>query len=214
MTVCYYKILGVSAGASQEEIKRAFRLLAMRWHPDKNPGDSVAAERFREALEAYETLVGFCLRSRHDKVRNPWKGKAKTYSPSMRRETAESGAFDDVLYDIVGKGMRRFDDRRVCDLRFDLQIPQSQISEGRSEEISYRRMIYCDRCQGRGWGTGSLCPKCQGSGQLEELCAVRVWIPAGMEQGSRLRIAGGGDLLSPSTVAGDLVVLLHVFQGA
>ena len=216
MATCYYKILGVSVRASQEEIKRAFRLLALRWHPDCNPHDPLAAERFREALEAYENLVDPSRRGRYDKVRR--YARSKTGARRQRRhpppaaEEASSQTVEEMLKEAFGVeygGHPRAPTR--VDLRFDLQILESAALKGTYEQIVFRRMVYCQACMGIGGRTSSLtCETCQGRREVEESCALRVWVPPGSREGTRLRIAGEGDRQSPWTPPGDLIIYLYV----
>jgi molecular chaperone DnaJ len=215
MATCYYKVLGVSVRASQEEIKRAFRLLALRWHPDCNPYDPLAAERFREALEAYENLVDPSRRGRYDKVRR--YGRSKTGARRQRRhpppttEEAFSQTVEEMLKEAFGVecgGHPRA--QRSVDLRFDLQILESAALRGTYEQIVFQRMVYCQACMGAGGRTSWLtCETCQGRREVAESCVLRVWVPPGSREGTRLRIAGEGDRQSPWTPPGDLIIYLY-----
>ncbi len=190
--ICYYKILGISIRASQDEIKKAFRMLAFRFHPDMNPADPDAARRFREVLKAYETLVDPRLRGKYDSLRG--------YS-----------GVNDVLHEFFGIQYSAAKERRGSDLRFDLQLPHVAISEGAFEEIRYARWVFCGKCVGNGKKRPlNSCESCQGRGEVEEWCTVKVWVPPGSEEGTRVKIPGGGDRLSPAGTAGDLYVLLHI----
>ena len=98
-----------------------------------------------------------------------------------------------------------------CDLRFDIQIPKSSLADGGfHEEISYGRIVFCRNCNGNGMKSG--CSLCGGNGEYEEMCTVRIWIPPGIEDGTRIRVAGGGDSLSPAIPSGDLILLVHVID--
>ncbi len=214
MADCYYKILGVSFRASQEEIKRAFRMLALRWHPDCNPHDPLAAERFRDALEAYENLVDPSKRGRYDKVRRYGKptAKARSYSRRSRANKPPSVTVEEILQEIFGvAGSFYPKEQRRTDLRFDLQISQSAAIEGIHEQIVFQRLVFCQACMGNGRKALSApCAKCNGRGEFEESCSLDIWVPAGSRQGTRLRIVGVGDRQSPSAPPGDLIVCLHV----
>jgi molecular chaperone DnaJ len=213
--VSFYKVLGVSVRASQEEIKSAFRMLAMRWHPDRNCGDPDAADRFRKALEAYETLVDPEKRGQYDRSRRKRNGKSN--GGSRRREQEVPGEADDfyreVLKDAFGIDIELFRQDRGYDLRFDLQVPRSALAAGTYEQIFYKRWVFCSRCNGDGRKrTVRSCSSCNGNGEMEEDCSLRVWVPAGSEQGARLRFSGAGDRLTPNRPPGDLVILLHVVE--
>lgn len=219
MGTCYYKILGVSVRASPEEIKRAFRMLALRWHPDCNPRDPHAAERFREALEAYENLIDPSKRGHYDKLRRHVRSKTGArrhpHRPAPAAKGAPSITLEEILKEAFGVDYRFYPggERRV-DLRFDLQIPQSAAVTGTYEEIVFRRIVFCQDCMGNGYRTVSPnCPACRGTREVEEVCSLKVWVPPGSRQGTRLRIPGAGDRQGPGVPPGDLVVCLHVVEG-
>ncbi len=212
---CYYKVLGISIRATQDEIRSAFRYLAMKLHPDRNPGNPKAAERFREVRKAYEILRDPAARGRYDRVRGYRKTK-KNYSDSswtdIHEEGGEASSFEEIFQDLFGIGKRHVRATHGCDLRFDLQLPRSSLRNGGfHEEISYERMIFCRNCNNGIVRSG--CPVCHGMGEAEETCLLRVWIPAGVVDGTRIRVAGGGDARYPSLVPGDLILLVHVIEG-
>jgi molecular chaperone DnaJ len=218
MAICYYKVLGVSVHASEDEIKRAFRLLALRWHPDRNPNDPSASDRFREALEAYENLIDPSRRGRYDKTRR-LHVRPKTRSRRQPRQTGQqrtrSRTFEEVLNDLFGVDFDRPMQPGRNDLRFDLQIQPSSAIGGTHEEIVFQRCVFCPVCMGKGAGVpSSACLKCRGRGELEESCSLNVWIPPGCGQGTRLRIRGEGDRWDPQLPPGDLVIIVHVVDGA
>lgn len=214
MKNCYYKILGVSVHASQEEIRKTFRMLALRLHPDHNPLDSNAAGRFREVLEAYEVLIDSRKRFKYDCLHGYRQTKGRSHHRSHETFVETDASFGDILNEAFGI---HFDSPRISrgnDLRFDLQLPRSAVAGGAFEDIDYERRTFCNSCTGNGRKVPlSSCEKCHGSGELEEVCSVKVWIPAGARQGARLRIPGGGDRPSPWVRAGDLVILLHIVEG-
>lgn len=209
--ICYYKILGISIRASQDEIKKAFRMLAFRFHPDMNPADPDAARRFREVLKAYETLVDPRLRGKYDSLRGYSGAKRKRGGvPGPERDNGNASV-NDVLHEFFGIQYSAAKERRGSDLRFDLQLPRVVISEGAFEEIRYARWVFCGKCVGNGKKRPlNSCESCQGRGEVEEWCTVKVWVPPGSEEGTRVKIPGGGDRLSPAGTAGDLYVLLHI----
>ena len=218
MASCYYRVLGISVRAGEDEIKRAFRLLALRWHPDRNPDDPFAAERFREALEAYENLIDPTKRGRYDKARRYPGAKTRTRHrkrrPGSGSPRAASYTLEEILSELFGVDFSHPKQHRRNDLRFDLQIPRSAAVEGTHEEIVFHRSVFCRMCLGNGSRTpASGCMDCHGRGELEESCSLKIWIPAGSQQGTRLRIRGEGDRSSPQVPAGDLVICLHIFEG-
>jgi molecular chaperone DnaJ len=214
MRTCYYKILGVSALASQEEIKKAFRMLAMRFHPDRNPGDVGAAERFKEALEAYETLADHGKRCRYDKVSGNGGRGGNGRLRKERKKSSVERFYEVILEGAFGIQNECVSARRSCELRFDLQIHADAALVGTFEQIDYKRSVFCGVCCGNGRRLPSRsCGKCNGKGEIEEACSIRVWVPARSIDGSRFRIAGGGDHPIPGKPAGDLIVLLFVIDG-
>lgn len=218
MRMCYYKILGVSVQASQEEIKRAFRMLALRWHPDRNPKEPRAAERFKQALEAYETLVDPSRRGQYDKARG-YKKPEKWDSRKKRRSrsgTRAEVAVEEILQEAFGVRRQAASaaERRGYDLRFELQVARSSTLAGSFEEIEYERVVLCGVCvRGASRKASSTCVCCGGEGEVTEKRSLRIWVPAGSDDGTRIRVNGGGDDLWPGCPAGDLVILLHVLEG-
>jgi molecular chaperone DnaJ len=213
MKTCYYQILRVSLKASQEEIRRAYRLQALRCHPDQNPHDPNAGQRFRETLEAYETLIDPVRRLKYDQL----KGYSEKRSRGAQRVHGSSRGPGVSVQQALKEafGIECADSRVsvVSDLRFDLQVPRSSVINGAFEWIAYAKMVFCDECVSKGRKRlNAACARCSGRGALEESCSLRVWIPPGSMQGSRLRISGAGDRPSPDARAGDLVILLYVTE--
>lgn len=211
---CYYKTLGISIRASQEEIRSAFRYLAMKLHPDRNPGNPKAAERFREVRKAYETLKDPASRGRYDRTRGYRKLKER-FSDSawtdIHSEGGEASSFDEIFQDLFGIGKRQIRTAHGSDLRFDLQISRSSLRNGGlHEEINYVRMVSCQCSNG---ARRSGCRLCGGIGEIEESCSLRVWIPAGIANGTRIRVSGAGDAVAPKATAGDLVLMVHIIEG-
>ena len=212
---CYYKTLGISVRASHEEIRSAFRYLAMKLHPDRNPGSAMAAERFREVRKAYEILKDPAARRKYDRIRGYRKSR-KTYSDSswtdIHNEGGEASSFDEIFQDLFGIGKRQVRTSHGCDLRFDLQISRSSLQNGGfHEEISYMRMVYCRHCNNGSRRSG--CQLCGGIGECEEACSLRVWIPVGIVDGTRIRVAGAGDAILPAAAPGDLILLVQIIDG-
>lgn len=170
----YYEVLGVARGTSEEEIKRAYRKLAVKVHPDKNPDDPHAEEKFKELGEAYDVLMDANKRAAYDRF-----GHA-----AFSQGTGSGGGFHDP-FDIFrevfsggggifetffgGAGMAGEDRQRGSDLRYDLQITLEEAAFGVEKEIEVRKLDTCDKCAGTGAEAGSRtinCPTCAGRGQV------------------------------------------------
>ncbi len=214
---CYYKILGISVRAGQAEIRSAFRYLAMKLHPDRNQGDAKAAARFREVFKAYETLKDPVARRRYDKQQGYFKSNRQSSPGSsswtdIHENGGEASSFDEIFQDVFGMGRPRVRTEHGSDLRFDIQVPRSAFRNGGfHEEISYCRVVFCRTCNNG--NRRSDCGLCGGVGEYEEINTLRVWIPAGIKDGTRIRVAGAGDSRSPAISPGDLVLLVYIIEG-
>jgi molecular chaperone DnaJ len=251
----YYEVLGVERSASGEEVKRAYRKLAVKFHPDKNPDDPHAEEKFKELGEAYDVLMDLDKRAAYDRF-----GHA-----AFAQGTSAAGGFHDP-FDIFrevfggagggifetffgGVGMRGEDRRRGSDLRYDMQIKLEEAALGTEQEIEVRKLDTCDKCQGNGAEPGSrtitcpacggrgqvissrgffqvsqTCPRCRGAGQMiekpcrqchgegrvEKLSRIKLKIPAGIADGSRLRSSRNGEAGTRGGPHGDLYVVIHI----
>jgi molecular chaperone DnaJ len=254
----YYEILGVSRSASGEEVKRAYRKLAVKFHPDKNPEDAHAEEKFKELGEAYDVLMDPDKRAAYDRF-----GHA-----AFAQGTAARGGFHDP-FDIFrevfggaggaggifetffggGAGSDHEGRRRGSDLRYDMQITLEEAAFGVEKEIEIRKFDSCEKCHGSGAEPGSRtincpacggrgqvissrgffqvsqsCPRCHGTGQIvEKPCRVcegegrverhsriKLKIPAGISDGSRLRSTNNGEAGIRGGPSGDLYVVIHV----
>jgi molecular chaperone DnaJ len=165
----YYEILEVSRTATDQEIKSSYRKLALKFHPDRNPGDKTAEEKFKEAAEAYAILSDGDKRARYDRFGHAGVGGgAQGFDPS------QFSGFEDIfggLGDIFGfgGGGRRAGPQRGADLRYDLEIPFEQSAKGVETNIQIPRHETCESCKGNGAAPGttpSTCPQCRGTGQL------------------------------------------------
>jgi len=165
----YYEILEVSRTATDQEIKSSYRKLALKFHPDRNPGDKTAEEKFKEAAEAYAILSDGDKRARFDRFGHAGVGNsAQGFDPS------QFSGFEDIfggLGDIFGfgGGSRRAGPQRGADLRYDLEIKFEQAAKGVETSVQIPRHETCESCKGNGAAPGtspSTCPQCRGTGQL------------------------------------------------
>ena len=162
----YYEVLGVGRNATQAELKRAFRKLAMEHHPDRNPGDAEAEQRFKEASEAYEVLSDPEKRRGYDMFGHSGVGMGGGAG-------FEGFGFGDIFDAFFGGGGARSGGRsrstRGSDLRYDLTITFEEAFQGADREIDVPRLVTCERCAGSGAATGTAaetCSTCHGSGQV------------------------------------------------
>lgn len=214
---CYYRILGVSIEASQEEIKGAFRKLALRWHPDRNENDAHAAEHFRTVHHAYEHLMDPQKRRIYDRENGYKPSRNSTSSEFCQWEReGEETSFADVLREAFGIRSKRASttnsSRHPYDLRFDLQIAREEADCGAYEWIQYEKRVFCACRNGGSSMLSGTCGYCGGEGTVLSKVSLRLKVPPGSQDGSRLRITGAGDQFIETGQTGDLVVLLHVVE--
>ena len=170
----YYEILGVARSATEQEIKSAYRKLALKFHPDRNPGDKVAEEHFKEAAEAYAILADTDKRHMYDRFGHAGLGGAATggFDPTVFTGFEDIlGGLGDIFGfgDVFGGGRRRGGPQRGTDLRYDLEISFDEAAKGTEASIQIPRQETCETCHGSGAAAGSspvTCPQCQGRGQL------------------------------------------------
>ncbi len=176
----YYEVLGLSKGASKEEIKKAYRKVAMKYHPDRNPGDQEAEDKFKEATEAFEILSNDEKRSRYDQFGHAGtEGMGGDYG-GFGNFGGGGGGFSDIFGDIFGEffggaggpggggGRRATRGERGSDLQYNLEVTFEEAAFGGAREIEIPRMETCDTCSGLGAHSQSdieICSDCGGSGQ-------------------------------------------------
>jgi molecular chaperone DnaJ len=188
----YYDLLGIAKGASEEELKKAYRKKAVQYHPDKNPGNKESEEMFKKVSEAYEALKDPDKRAAYDRF-----GHAAFQGPGAgARGSSGAGGFHDP-YDIFrevfgqgggGGGGGIFDEmfgggsrdggRDGSDLRYDLEITLEEAARGVEKEISFRKLVTCEHCHGTGAEPGSkrvTCPTCRGAGQVRRSGGIIVF---------------------------------------
>ncbi|MBS1809958.1 MAG: molecular chaperone DnaJ [Acidobacteria bacterium] len=168
----YYEVLGVNRNATEQELKTAYRKLAMQYHPDRNPGDKEAEEKFKEAAEAYGVLSNAENRTRFDRYGHAGVGTSAASSGSWT--SGDFNGFEDILGDLFGelfggRRSRRGGGQRGADLRYDLELTLEQAASGYKSKINVPRYENCDTCSGSGAAPGSsinVCNLCSGSGQV------------------------------------------------
>lgn len=168
----YYEVLGVPRGATEEELKKAYRRLAIKYHPDKNQGDAQAEERFKELSEAYQVLSQVELRARYDRFGHAGLGAGASAGAGQGfpgfEDLFDMFGFGDIFGGRAGGG-RRAGPRRGSDLRYDVDITLEEAARGFKTKIRVPRLETCETCSGSGAAEGSSptrCPTCQGNGQV------------------------------------------------
>ncbi|UCF63099.1 MAG: molecular chaperone DnaJ [bacterium] len=175
----YYEVLGVNRSATEEEIKTAYRKLAMKYHPDRNQGDKEAEDKFKEVAEAYEVLRDRNKRSMYDRFgHDGLKGGGfggGFHDPFDIFREVFGGGFGSIFEDFFGgrseRGGRR-DQRRGRDLQIRLKLTLEEIAAGVTKQLKIKKLVPCETCSGSGLKAGtqpSSCPQCQGSGEVREV---------------------------------------------
>ncbi|MCP5451907.1 MAG: molecular chaperone DnaJ [Candidatus Competibacteraceae bacterium] len=248
----YYEVLNVARNASEAEVKQAYRRLAMKLHPDRNPGDQVAEERFKEAKEAYEVLSDSRKRTAYDQFGHAGVDGTAGGGFGGFGEAADLGdIFGGVFRDIFG-GMRGGgggQNYRGADLRYTLDLTLEEAVFGTTAKIRVPTLVSCatcagsgakpgtkpttcptcrgagqvrmqqgffsiqqacPRCQGRGTIIPDPCETCRGSGRIEEQKTLSVKVPAGVDNGDRIRLTGEGEVGEHGGSPGDLYVQIQV----
>ena len=174
----FYEVLGVPKNASKDDIKKAYRKLAIQYHPDKNPGDKGAEEKFKEATEAYEILADDRKKQAYDQfgfagVEGMGGPSAHDFSQTFRGFEDIFGDFSGIFDSIFGGGgsRRGSGPRQGANLRYDIEIPFKDAILGTKVEIQYSRNEACGPCKGSGAASGTgrkVCPTCKGTGQIRQ----------------------------------------------
>jgi molecular chaperone DnaJ len=249
----YYETLGVQRGASEQDLKSAFRRLAKEHHPDANPGDKAAEQKFKELNEAYEALKDPQKRAAYDRFGHAafdgGRGGQHGFGPDFA--SSMSDIFDDLFGEFMGgrRGRSSGGRERGADLRYNMEITLADAYAGKTAQIRVPTSIACETCSGTGAKAGTkpkscptcsgmgkvrasqgfftierTCPACQGRGEvIEDPCAtcsgagrvtkertLSVNIPAGVEDGTRIRLANEGEAGLRGGPSGDLYIFLSV----
>ena len=249
----YYSVLGVARDASDDDIKKAYRQMAFKHHPDRNPGDAAAEAKFKEAAEAYEALRDPEKRARYDRFGHEGLSGAGFGGFSNAQDIFST--FTDIFEGFFGfggaAGRSRGGPRAQPggDLRYDLRVSFKDAAMGSEVTLKIPKPVVCPDCQGTGAAPGSKsetcrqcrgsghiqqsqgffrvavtcpvcrgegvvipqpCPRCKGRGQVHDVRELKVRVPAGVADGSRLRLRGEGEPGLHGGAPGDLFVVVHV----
>jgi molecular chaperone DnaJ len=250
----YYEVLGVSRDCSEQELKSAYRKQALKYHPDRNPGDHAAEEKFKVASEAYQVLSDADKRAAYDRFGHAGLGAQGFGSGPFAGGVDLGDIFGDFFGEMfsmggTGRGGTRSRQQRGDDLRFDQTIDFEDAVFGMETEVKIRRLEVCSVCSGKGSASGkgpSTCSHCGGHGQvryqqgffsvartcvacsgtgavINDPCSgcrgegraateikLKVKVPPGVDEGTRIRYAGEGDAGRMGGPKGDLYVILSI----
>ena len=248
----YYEVLGVARSAGDGEIKSAFRKLAMKHHPDRNPGDRQAEAAFKELNEAYEVLKDPQKRAAYDQFGHAaFEGGAGMGAAGFNADFAASMSdiFENIFGDVMGRSRRAGGRERGADLRYSIEISLEEAHRGKTAQVRVPTAVVCDACSGLGAKPGSApracrtcggygkvratsgffaiertcptchgrgeviedpCPACSGSGRVTRERTLSINIPAGIEDGTRIRLAGEGEAGLRGGPPGDLYIFVSI----
>lgn len=216
----YYGILGVPKTASEKELKQAYRRLARKHHPDVNPGDKAAEQRFKEINAAYEVLSDPEKRKRFDQYGEHWE-QAEQFARAgasygrtrSQGQTADPGGgldFDDLLGGIFGRGGGRTRPRRGSDIEQPVEVTLEEAFTGATRVYQVQSEEPCTDCKGAGFIAGAPCAGCRGSGRQARPRRIEVQVPPGVGDGSRVRVAGEGQPGVGGAPKGDLFLVINL----
>ncbi len=250
----FYDVLGASRGASSDDLKRAYRRLAKEYHPDRNPGDSVAEARFKDINEAYDVLKDPEQRQLYDRIGHEAfmqraQGGGASPGADFGFGSSFGDIFDQMFGDLAGRRHGRGGRRQGADMRYNMRITLEDAFQGKQATIEVPGTVTCEACSGTGSAGGAplvVCPTCSGTGRLrasqglftvERTCAtchgtgevvrdpcrscggrgrvqrtrtLTVTIPAGIEVGNRIRLAGEGEAGERGGPPGDLYIFIDI----
>ena len=241
----YYEVLGISRSASDAEVKKAFRRLAMKYHPDRNPDNKETEKLFKEVKEAYDVLSDSSKRATYDQYGHAGVKQSGGFSGGA---SGFGDAFSDIFGDIFGGGTRS-SVRKGADLQYNLELSLEDAVAGTTVKIRVPAMKHCTTCGGSGAkqgsspetcstcgghgqvrmqqgffsvqqtcpncrGSGTIiadpCRNCRGSGRVKEHKSLSVEVPAGVDNGDRIRLSGEGEAGETGAPPGDLYVQMQV----
>ena len=246
----YYEILGVARSAGDGEIKSAFRKLAMKHHPDRNPGDKQSETAFKEINEAYEILKDPQKRAAYDRFGHAaFDGGGMGAGFNADFAASMSDIFENIFGDVMGRSRRAGGRERGADLRYSIEIPLEEAFTGKTAQVRVPTAVVCDACSGMGAKPGTAprqcrtcggygkvratsgffaiertcpachgrgeviedpCPACSGTGRVTRERTLSIDIPAGIEDGTRIRLAGEGEAGLRGGPPGDLYIFVAI----
>ena len=247
---CYYETLEVDRTVDEAGLKSAFRKLAMKWHPDKNPGDPACEHKFKEISEAYEILKDGNKRAAYDRYGHAAfeQGGGGGHGFGAGFASSFSDIFED-LFGMAGRGRGGGGRERGADLRYNMEITLEEAFTGKTAQINIPVAVTCEACSGsgakpgtkpkvcatcggagrvrqaqgfftlertcpschgRGQSIDTPCPACSGQGRVQKERSLSVNIPAGVEDGTRIRLAGEGEAGVQGGPSGDLYIFLSL----
>lgn len=230
MTKDYYKILGVAEFESAENIKSAYRKLARKWHPDVAGNSPDVISRFKEINEAYEILSNQVKKEEYDRARRFYsyaKGESVNNTQSQKTqqsytskpdEQEEKRGFYFTWEDFISKRKRETSYRndsasqskRGEDINTDIEISVFEAMSGATKTVNMLQTQTCPKCKGKRFVNGGICPRCNGKGELIDYKKFTVKIPAGIKNGSKIRLAGEGKSSLDGGKSGDLYITIHI----